>query len=1562
MTRLLSAKIASPDTPGEFALITPTGLRALGPRELGALHRALHAAWAAFEARAGREAIEYRYVHPHVWIVQEMQRRGMRHQPQDRLDAVAAPFMKHAEEPLVLGHLRTVLAAADDAVLVPQYISVVGSAAEPDAVPRDLDVLVRDDQDRLSTGDQESLMLLCRKLLDPDKALGLRVHLLFNAKGPHLARGQGYVPIADLVLRPRRELERVTKQAAEGLPAFPDWERFLDQASTEGLRVDLGPWPGPAPEGFVGMGRGGAEDILADLDGSWPLAPESVAVIRAHHVLEHLDSATDALRETWRVLRPGGLALITVPSTAGDGAFAHPEHRTFWNRSSFLFWTDPRLWYTLEAHTPMPFDLVHLAERGEGARVYVDAVLRKPTEPVEDFLRRFYEDYPELVPQRRFKALSKAEAGGGIMVGFFLGAELGRRLAMTPGSEAPEDLHLTLAYLGPTEETPRDALPRLRQVLRDFAREAAPIDGRVTGTGRFDASDTSGQEDVVVALVDAPQLGEFREKLCRALAEAGLPARRDHGFIPHVTLSYALPGTSVPLERVESATVRFDTLTLTRGPERETFPLGADPLARRALAPIARFQPPKPAQKGRAQTDAFTPGELWPWVSKHLEAGRRVWAEPKYNGFRGIIQKDGERISLVFEDAQAERWPALRRANSGLARLEELPDVILDANVWVRDADGPWSRPRLMVLLRDRPELPPGARVELIAFDVLYWDGDSLNEQPFAERRARLEAIAERLRRAGIRIPPKVAIETQADLTRAWRSPMFGLASASEGLVLKTSHWVYEPGPSTDGMAKIKHALEVKALVLERQQTADGGWNYRGGLDPGRLRGTITNLVEYRGAQYVDLGFSFNTKDVRARPGDILTAQVEEIAWNERTRHLNWLGAIPLDVDATRATPFAARQVLDLAKRARVLQVTPRDADDADDVTKSMDPGDETRGGSLVPTLTRAAGVRRAPRGATWAEESGIIRANGRLPVARASHRFLAARWTHKNGHPRCLACGMEEPVGGVCEGLARRDTHKAVDVVPAGPRTARLAIVGDGPGEEEEREGRVLVGPSGQFICAGLTELGIDHEREIWWANIYTRQDEKRRGARTRELGQARLRQLAQLPNLKAVLALSAIAAEGLTGQTGPVQGLRQETFKTPQGVPIIVTFHPAALLRSGQKASDFYPRFRADVRRAVELAFGARRTKAKEPTGEGGETRGETATRNWERTWHEAMPLSGRLQRFILHAHWRGLSEDEAKFGMEALLKTDHSLHFDLRLGTDRFRGWFGITLFAGSTAENRAQLRVARMQHDPEEKIQSAPKLFGPAAWLQVGLRAPFVVEPGGVGSTARTFSKFFAIDSGTWRLGYARAHAIEVFLDGRQMKGRHLWALAAVGGRRFWLFTRPEDQQPFATSHELDAVARDVRSKRQTFLVWPKDPATNGTGHVLHRVADLVKAELNYRLLKADAEQRYTLGVAYPANEVDAHKEFAKPEELESAAWAAMLRGIQVGVQHRPGSTGAGTPVESYIYRGPTWRVNGQEVTAGDWLLGVVWHESVWPLVKSGQIAGFSIQGYARSRST
>lgn len=114
---------------------------------------------------------------------------------------------------------------------------------------------------------------------------------------------------------------------------------IIRQAQDDKLAMlDLGgrlnAWPG-----FTTVDKFGA-DVNTDLDGTWPFPDNSVGVIRASHIFEHLRNPIHTMNEAYRVLAPGGWLLLEVPSTDGRGAFQDPTHVSFWNANSLWYYTD----------------------------------------------------------------------------------------------------------------------------------------------------------------------------------------------------------------------------------------------------------------------------------------------------------------------------------------------------------------------------------------------------------------------------------------------------------------------------------------------------------------------------------------------------------------------------------------------------------------------------------------------------------------------------------------------------------------------------------------------------------------------------------------------------------------------------------------------------------------------------------------------------------------------------------------------------------------------------------------------------------------------------------------------------------------------------------------------------------------------------------------------------------------------------------------------------------------------------------------------------------------------
>jgi hypothetical protein len=109
-------------------------------------------------------------------------------------------------------------------------------------------------------------------------------------------------------------------------------------AELRGLsKVDIGGGLFPKP-GYLTIDQEGA-DITCDLNDGIPLPDNSVGVLNASHVIEHLKDPVKTMREIHRVLADGGWAFIEVPSTDGRGAWQDPTHVSFWNENSFWYYT-----------------------------------------------------------------------------------------------------------------------------------------------------------------------------------------------------------------------------------------------------------------------------------------------------------------------------------------------------------------------------------------------------------------------------------------------------------------------------------------------------------------------------------------------------------------------------------------------------------------------------------------------------------------------------------------------------------------------------------------------------------------------------------------------------------------------------------------------------------------------------------------------------------------------------------------------------------------------------------------------------------------------------------------------------------------------------------------------------------------------------------------------------------------------------------------------------------------------------------------------------------------------
>lgn len=182
---------------------------------------------------------------------------------------------------------------------------------------------------QLEVGDDHELM--CRILLEYGESKML-----------HIDKCLYYQRIyAGNTHNPKNRLNDIQKQTDINYINFfsPMMEKWCDENGY--MKVDLGGRFG-APEGYTTVDLLDA-DIIMDLDNPWTkLEDNSVGILRAYHVLEHLEDPIHFFNEAYRVLAPGGLLAIEVPSSNGEGAFADPTHKKFFNTLSFSYYTEDR--------------------------------------------------------------------------------------------------------------------------------------------------------------------------------------------------------------------------------------------------------------------------------------------------------------------------------------------------------------------------------------------------------------------------------------------------------------------------------------------------------------------------------------------------------------------------------------------------------------------------------------------------------------------------------------------------------------------------------------------------------------------------------------------------------------------------------------------------------------------------------------------------------------------------------------------------------------------------------------------------------------------------------------------------------------------------------------------------------------------------------------------------------------------------------------------------------------------------------------------------------------------
>jgi len=140
--------------------------------------------------------------------------------------------------------------------------------------------------------------------------------------------------------------------------------------------------------------------------------------------------------------------------------------------------------------------------------------------------------------------------------------------------------------------------------------------------------------------------------------------------------------------------------------------------------------------------------------------------------------------------------------------------------------------------------------------------------------------------------------------------------------------------------------------------------------------------------------------------------------------------------------------------------------------------------------------------------------------------------------------------------------------VFGVGDRQAEWLVIGEAPGADEDKQGEPFVGRAGQLLNSMLAAIGLKRE-QVYIANILKCRPPNNRDPKPEEAELCRpfLERQIALIQPKLILAVGRIAAQNLLNTDTPIGKLRGRVHQV-NGIPVVVTYHPAYLLRSpGEK-----------------------------------------------------------------------------------------------------------------------------------------------------------------------------------------------------------------------------------------------------------------------------------------------------------------------------------------------------------------------------------------------------------
>ena len=156
--------------------------------------------------------------------------------------------------------------------------------------------------------------------------------------------------------------------------------------------------------------------------------------------------------------------------------------------------------------------------------------------------------------------------------------------------------------------------------------------------------------------------------------------------------------------------------------------------------------------------------------------------------------------------------------------------------------------------------------------------------------------------------------------------------------------------------------------------------------------------------------------------------------------------------------------------------------------------------------------------------------------------------------------------------GCTACELHKSrtQGVFGVGDENADWLFIGEAPGVDEDAQGEPFVGQAGKLLDNMLKSIGLKRGDNVYIANVVKSRPPSNRNPLPDEIAACMpyLRRQIELIQPKLIITLGKIASEALLGREATIASLRGKVHAY-QGIPLIVTYHPAYLLRTLQDKS---------------------------------------------------------------------------------------------------------------------------------------------------------------------------------------------------------------------------------------------------------------------------------------------------------------------------------------------------------------------------------------------------------